>query len=249
MLEKTTSKIIVEKELGIPPDYQYRAIRSKFFVQANWHRNKLESIASFIKPKTRILDLGTGSGNFEFEFADKVSEIVGVDYNPEALAFLKEKLKEKNIKNVKLFLSDIRNLSKSGVMGKFDMIVAIDVIEHIGVSDAKKVVQYLKRLLKPSGKICIITPNYKSTWLVMESILDMLRLVPKMHGEQHLAKYYKENLVKLFEDEGLKAESISAFNLFSFMFCPAALAKKLCRLEIKSGIGYGNLVLGVFSVK
>jgi len=41
-----------------------------------------------------VLDLGTGSGNFELAYAKKLKKIVGVDYNDKLLAFLKNKLRQ-----------------------------------------------------------------------------------------------------------------------------------------------------------
>lgn len=62
---------IIEKQLGITGDYQYKAIRSKNYLQANWHNNKMLAMKQQLdihKPETG-LDLGTGSGNFELLFA------------------------------------------------------------------------------------------------------------------------------------------------------------------------------------
>ncbi|KKQ53087.1 MAG: hypothetical protein UT19_C0017G0003 [Candidatus Woesebacteria bacterium GW2011_GWB1_39_10b] len=82
-------KIIIEKQLGIPGDYQYKALRSKNYLQSNWHRNKWLVIGNLLnqyKPE-KVLDLGTGSGNFELIFSGMVKKIVGIDYNDEALNF------------------------------------------------------------------------------------------------------------------------------------------------------------------
>jgi len=249
MANNRIRKEIVEKELGIPADYQYKAIRSKLFFQSNWHNNKLTSVSELIKPGMRVMDLGTGSGNLELKFHNVAKEIIGVDYNSEALTFLKEKLREKNIKNVKLFLSDIRNLNKSKVTGRFDLIIAIDVIEHIHISEVNTVVKSLKKYLKPTGKVCVITPNYNSTWLFLEEMLDKLKLVPTMHEEQHLSKFNKDNLTSLFKQQDMKLVSLSSFNLFSWLCLNKNLSTLMCKLELKSKTTYGNLLWGVFGFK
>jgi 2-polyprenyl-3-methyl-5-hydroxy-6-metoxy-1,4-benzoquinol methylase len=246
---KQPHKQIVEKELGIPPDYQFKALNSRLSFQANWHNNKLVSISELIKPGMRVLDLGTGSGNLELEFSQLAKEIVGVDYNSEALGFLKGMLAKQQIKNVKLFLSDIRNLNRSKVLGKFDLIIAIDVIEHVDLSDARKVVKSLKKYLKPNGKICIITPNYKSTWSALEGVMDKFKLGPAMHNEQHLSKFNKENLMSLFAEQGMRTISITSFNLVSWLCINKKLAAEVCKLEMKSKIDYGNLLWGEFGFK
>src|SRR5436190_12325761 len=120
--------IIIEKELGIPPDYQYKAIRSKLFPQANWHHNKLVVLKKIIKPhhEMRILNLGAGSGNLELTFHPLVKEIVALDYHDEAMEFLKKKIQEKKIKNVQVVVKDIINLYSLNGFGKFDVITLID---------------------------------------------------------------------------------------------------------------------------
>ena len=87
---------IIEKELGITGDYQYQALRKGNFLQSNWHANKLEIVKYLLKkyqPKS-VLDLGAGSGNLELKFAHLVKKITAIDYNDEAVSFLKNKLKE-----------------------------------------------------------------------------------------------------------------------------------------------------------
>src|SRR3989304_7100873 len=135
-------QLIIEKPLGIPPDYQLKALNSSNFLQSNWHNNKLVTL-NFILQKVRpdrVLDLGTGSGNFEFKFHNKIKEIVGVDYNDEAISFLKSELKRKRANTVKLVNGDLREIGKMRGLGKFDLIILIDVIEHLTAFEAGKLV-------------------------------------------------------------------------------------------------------------
>ncbi len=240
--------VIVEKRLGISPDYQYKQLRGKNFLFANWHNNKLvvlDYILKLTKAKT-VLDLGTGSGNFELKFAKKLDKIVGVDYNDEAIAFLKTKLHENKINNVKLIVNDLKEIEKIGHLPKFDLILMVDVIEHLRITDAEGLVLKLKGLLKSGGEICIITPNYKSPWLLIENILDVFTILPHFEGEQHLAKYYKQNLENLFAKAGFKPVFFSSFNLFSFVFFNKPIAGLLSRLEIALKLPFGNLIVYLF---
>jgi len=91
-----SKKDIVEKELGIPPDYQYKAITEGVWLQKNWHRNKFNVMRDLLDTKKSkvVLDLGTGSGNFEMLFSSLFKTIIGVDYNNEALSFFKISIKK-----------------------------------------------------------------------------------------------------------------------------------------------------------
>lgn len=241
---------IVEKKLGIPPDYQYKALRSNNFLQANWHNNKL-IVLNFILKLTkakRILDLGTGSGNFELTFAKNVDQIVGVDYNDEAIKFLKSKLRENKIKNVHLITEDIRNIEKIKYPGKFDLIIIVDVIEHLKIAGADKLTSKITKFLKKDGKVCIITPNYKSSWLIIEKLLDKFTVFPYLKDEQHLVKFHKENLKKMFAQKGYRPLFFSTFNLFSFLFFNKSIASKLCKLELSLKLPFGNLLVYLFEI-
>jgi 2-polyprenyl-3-methyl-5-hydroxy-6-metoxy-1,4-benzoquinol methylase len=243
-------KIIVEKRLGIKPDYQYKAIRSKFFPQANWHKNKITAIKNLlnISKDKRILDIGTGSGNLEFEIANDVHEIIGIDYNDEAIAFLDQKLNELAIKNVKLFIKDLKEIENLNIP-KADHIIMIDVIEHIAIDDAAILVSKFKNLLNPNGEVLIITPNYKSLWIYLEKILDKVSVLPKFDGEQHLSKFHKDNLPQMFDEAGFDTLNLTSFNTFSYLFPSRRLSKYLCIAELKSKFPYGNLIVGHFKLR
>jgi len=244
-------KEIVEQKLGIPPDYQYKAIKSKNFFQSNWHRNKFNILKKYIQSDRNktYLDLGPGSGNFESMFSQDLKKIVAIDYNDQAVKFVKKRMRNENIRNVEVHSKDIRDIENMHFKEKFDGLVIVDVIEHISLKDARKLVKRLKKILKKGAKIYVITPNYKSTWLLIERILDNLTIVPKFNNEQHLAKYYKENLHNLFTSQGMSVDFIKSFNLFSYMMPSRLLSKLLLQLELSLPIAFGNLLIGVFTVE
>lgn len=197
--------------------------------------------------RPRVLDLGTGSGNLELEFYRQAAQIVGVDYNDEALRFLQGKLDQSKVKNVLLIQEDIRSLTKTARTGQYDCIVMIDVIEHVTKADGKLLADKIFRLTAKGGKACIITPNYKPLWIGLETILDKVSAVPKLAGEQHLAKYDPKTLGELFRQAGFGVETITTFNTLSWLIPSRKAADYVCQLELQAGWNWGNLVLGVFT--
>lgn len=244
-------KKIIEKELGIKGDYQYKAIRSRNFLQANWHSNKLAVLHMLIEkyaPRS-ILDLGTGSGNFELQMAERVTKIVGVDYNDEALSFLRGQLKKKNIKNVRLVHQDILKPEKLMRLGKFDMIVMIDVIEHLDEKRAEKLIGSFQKLITKGGHVVIITPNYGGLWPGIEKMVDTFTPIPHLENMQHITKYNRAKLRKIFSRGGLEEEYSSTFNTFSFAMPQRKMAGILSRFELSLKISFGNLLLSVFKAR
>lgn len=228
------TKEIVEKKLGISPDYQYRALRQSLWAKKNWHRNKfavVKMLSGFSK-QDEVLDLGTGSGNFELLFSGAVKQIYGIDYNDEALLFLKNKLVSRKIKNVTLECCDMRKLSPTLASKKYDLIISVDTIEHISKNDGARVISWSSKRLKRDGKLVIITPNYQSVWFLLEPVLDKLSFTPDMGTHQHLSKYSVESMCNTLQRKGLKIKKIMTFNLFSFLF-PKAVNDRLLKLETK----------------
>ncbi len=244
------SSLIIEKQLGITGDYQYKAIRSKNYLQANWHNNKMfvmKQLLDTYKPET-MLDLGTGSGNFELLFAHQLKKIVGVDYNDEALIFLESELTKNQIQNVQLVNQNILEIDKLERLGAFDMIILIDVIEHLDSKTSNKLVLSLKKLLNPHGKVVIITPNYGGIWPAIEKTVDRFTNIPHLEDIQHINKMNPSALQANFQAHNFKTINISTFNTLSFLFPGKFLSSFVCDLELKLSLPFGSLIMGVFEV-
>jgi ubiquinone/menaquinone biosynthesis C-methylase UbiE len=224
---------IAEKKLGIPADYQYRALRFGPWIQRNWHKNKFSVFEETIpmSPRYNVLDLGTGSGNFELLFSHRYKSIAGVDYHDRALEFLGSQLRERSIGNVTLWLADIRKLPKGVIQKRYDLITIIDTLEHIKIDEAALVLKQLSNLLNKGGEILIITPNSQSPWKLIEWLLDKMTLVPKFAGQQHLAKFTPDSLRCLLESVGIRPTRHFTFNLVSYLWPWDGLNKAFLSLE------------------
>lgn len=240
---------IIEKTLGIPGDYQYRAIRSRNFLQSNWHRNKwlvVEKLIDFYRPQT-ALDLGTGSGNFELNFSSRLKSIVGIDYNHDALAFLSSELKRKKITNVKLINQDIADLFKLP-LGKFDLILMVDVLEHLAINSVYKFVANVGNNLSPGGKIIIITPNYAGLWPIAEKLIDHFTSLPGLESIQHITKFSLKLLNRVFRQNKFEVVCSGTFNTVSYLIPSQYFSFHLCELEMKIPFLWGNLIYAVLEI-
>jgi 2-polyprenyl-3-methyl-5-hydroxy-6-metoxy-1,4-benzoquinol methylase len=246
--------MIIEKQLGISPEYQFNAYNSKNFFQRNWHRNKFDSIDLYLSyihdlSKKNVLDIGTGSGNFEIYKSKKFKKIIGLDYNNDAINFLSKKLKEQNISNVEAKIFDLRNFKQNEIPEAIDIVIMVDVIEHVSEENAMQLFKVLKNKLKDDSKIIIITPNYSSLWLIIEKVLDRLTIVPKFDGAQHIAKYNSKTLNNLFQKIGYENVVSTSINTFSFLFPFEYINKLINKIEFFSNFKNGNLLVAVYQKK
>ena len=171
-----------------------RAIMEQLF----WKTLSSSSSSKDIK----ILCVGCGTGS-ELEHAAQFGQVTGVDIDPQVVSLCREK-------GLNVIQADI--LDTSLPKESFDVVVAMDVIEHI--KDDYKTVQALSGLLKKGGHLLITVPALQCLWSSFDEEGDF----------PHFRRYTKKTLSTLLLSQSLKREKLSYYNFFLF---PAAfLARK-----------------------
>ena len=117
-------------------------------------RQKLNLINSFRTEEKNLLDIGCGTGDFLHFCQQNNWKVTGVEPNKNARDLAIEKLDLDNSisESVEVLMKD---QSK-----RFDVITMWHVLEH--VPNLEAYISYLKKLLKPNGRLIIAVPNYKS---------------------------------------------------------------------------------------
>jgi 2-polyprenyl-3-methyl-5-hydroxy-6-metoxy-1,4-benzoquinol methylase len=240
----------LEAKLGISGDYQHKALLSKNPFQANWHRNKYKALAKLIKKhyKGKVLDIGAGSGNFEILFHSKFTSITSIDYHEDSVQYLKHYCRTNDILNVNAMHLSISSIDKFLALPEndYDVILLLDVIEHIDEDTALTLFKKLAKLLKESGVLIISTPNYSGTWVVIEYLLDLFKLTPPLNNAQHINKFSVKKLVQFMDLNGFNNLTLNTINNLSFLVPIKKVSEKLVEAEMKSDFKYGNLILASF---
>ena len=136
----------------------------------------------------KLLDIGCGVGDFLHTAEMHGWECIGVEPSEDAKAIAQKRMKGKIIASEEL---------EGFPDGAFDVITMWHVLEH--VDDLKWQVAQLQRLVKPSGRVVIAVPNYKSYdgqyykehWAAYD--------VPR-----HLNHFNRITLSKIFKTSGLE---------------------------------------------
>lgn len=108
-------------------------------------------------PGDRVVDLGCGWGTFDFALADRVGEIVGVDFSERSIALCQEQLDAQPRTNVRFLCADAGETGLEG--SSFDVALAADLFEHLYPEDSQRVASEAFRLLKPGGRFVTWTPH------------------------------------------------------------------------------------------
>ena len=109
-----------------------------------------KAVARFIGDEKKIVNIGTGTGTFEwFVSVDRSLQLVASEFDEECVRWCKEHRQRENI----CYCSyDMKELRKR--FGKFDLSLAIDVIEHIGNYGI-----FLRDFSQLADRAIITTPN------------------------------------------------------------------------------------------
>ena len=186
--------------VAIGGDYQYRALTEGASPQRFWHDTKRWLVRRYLEPRStdRILDVGCGSGVVAAALADAPArEVVGIDGNPDAVAFASSQFRRPNLRFVRGLVDEL-DLPE----GHFDACVCMELLEHIHFDQGQILLDSLRRLLKPGGRLLITTPNYRSAWPALEWALDRSGKVPHLAGDQHVTFYNHRSLGRLYRPGG-----------------------------------------------
>lgn len=126
---------------------------NEYFTYEHLHRYYMAM--DFVKEKT-VLDVASGEGYGTALLSQAAGHVIGVDIDVDVVAHASNKYSGSQ---VKFETADIHDLPFGD--NKFEVITCFETIEH--VADHQKVMNELKRVLKPDGILIISTPDLKST--------------------------------------------------------------------------------------
>jgi len=155
-----------------------------------------ELIKKYKKGKLKILDIGSGHGLITF-FLEKEWEYYGIDVDEERL----RRSKKIKLKNVKFFLRDAENFN---FKHKFDVILALDIIEHLG--HPKKCIKLVSEHLDDDGIFIVSNPNKHGLWAFFfdskNKTSKITTFIFNLNFVQNLLK--KKKLMENWEDKYYK---------------------------------------------
>jgi 2-polyprenyl-3-methyl-5-hydroxy-6-metoxy-1,4-benzoquinol methylase len=141
----------------------------------------------------KILDVGGGSGWLldlikQISNRIKLTQVVDLDIEAQKLATQNGHF---------YFCGKIEDFESHST---FDLIIMLNLIEH--VEDPLAVMKNIEKLLSPSGRVLIKTPNYQS----LDARIFKKKNWGGLHCPRHWTLFTKESVFKLSEMAGLKVK-------------------------------------------
>lgn len=157
-------------------------------VEAAWKRILQWAPA---KP-ARILEIGCGVGYICARMAElwQEAEIVGVDLSPESIKNAKQMFPVDQITFIDGYFDDPR------VTGEFDLIVMMDVYEHIGKDERSRLHQWIGKRFSQKGRIVLSFPLPEYQTYCREKFPDKMQPVDE--------DVFCSDMMKLADESGAK---------------------------------------------
>lgn len=149
----------------------------------------------------KVLDAGCGNGAFSFYIAKKCPDvrIDSFDIEQDNITACLNISNELRFKNVNYFCKDIREIN---FINQYDLVLLIDVLEHIPFGDSKIVIKNLFKSLQPNGHILIHLPLKDEKRIFNEKLFEKtLKDLKESHRENI---WDKEQICCLLINEGFE---------------------------------------------
>ena len=150
-------------------------------------------------PAERVVDLGCGWGTFGFALAPRVAEVVGVDFSERSIEICEHRLRQEPHPNLRFVQADAGATGLEA--GKWDLVIAADLLEHLYPEDSTRVVQEAYRLLRPGGRFSIWTPHRGHVLEVLKNRSILLEPDPS-----HVDYKSMKRLREMVERAGFRVE-------------------------------------------
>jgi SAM-dependent methyltransferase len=173
-----------------------------------WYQARRQILEDLIRrtirpPKdARILEIGCGTGH-NLEMLGSFGRVDAIELDDESRAIAEKRL-GRNIVSARL--PELAGIADA----RYDVIAALDVIEHID-EDAPAVAAIAGKL-KPGGKFIMTVPAHPWMWSAHDVV------------NHHKRRYSKAALRRLIEGSPLKLDKLGYFNSLLF---PAAVAERV----------------------
>ncbi|SRR5260221_6219768 len=190
-----------------------------------------EYISKPAKGNVTVLEVGPGLGELvQYLNGLKIYSIDVIDNDQSILKSINSKYKIRRA----IFSNDIINQKK--FLGTYDLVVMIQVLEHIPISKQKEVIKTLFQHLNRAGQILIVVPNANNPLGVVERYADYQHTIA--FTEPSLTDLVHNSILGKFElkIKGFEIPPYGAINPLRIILQKILHLILLCLLIINGGV-------------
>lgn len=177
------------------------SIYANHLFEPGTRNNSWAHLYEYINSGDRVLDVGCSTGRFgEALIHLKRCEVWGVDIDNSDIKEAEKRLNE-------ALVLDINDTGQYKKLGKFDVIIFADVLEHL--TEPRVTLKNVKKLLKPKGKIAFSIPHMAHTSVRIDIFKGKFPYKNRgLLDNTHLHFYDLDEIDSIFNDSGYTIERI-----------------------------------------
>jgi ubiquinone/menaquinone biosynthesis C-methylase UbiE len=155
-------------------------------------------------PKTRALDVATGTGHTAFALAPHAARVLAVDLTPEMLDQARALAAAKGMTNVDFEIADAHALPYQD--GSFDVVTCRRAAHHF--SQIGKALDEMRRVLKSEGRLVIDDRSVPENAFTDRA----MNLLDTLHDASHVREYRPSEWVRLLQNHGFDVEAVEPYS-------------------------------------
>ena len=178
----------------LPPEYAYFIEKDLLRFLIRLARYKF--VARMIKKTDRVLEIGSGNGLGCIFLSQFCESVLGLEVKKHEV---EESRSINRRKNVTFKTQDLFDLEKSI---SYDVIIALDVIEHMDEACGRRLLKEMSNHLCPNGMIIIGTPSiYSYKYQSSFSKASHIKCYDQQELRSIIDEYYKRSIAFSMNDE------------------------------------------------
>ena len=151
---------------------------------------------------TRVLEVGSGTGNITQFLATQERHVTATDVVPSYRRLLEETFANQPQVKVGEFNLD-KAASDEYAQGNFDTVVCLNVLEHI--ENDLFALQQMRKTLAPGGKLALLVPSHQMLYGEFDRAVG------------HFRRYERKDLHKLLEQAGFTVSQTKFFSMVAML--------------------------------
>jgi 2-polyprenyl-3-methyl-5-hydroxy-6-metoxy-1,4-benzoquinol methylase len=241
---------------SIPLGFYDKIAKERKGMRSFWHYLKFQRIIDYIEMipnASKIIDYGCFCGTFLGMLDNKkFKKQIGLDILKDQIDYANSIYKTE-FRDFML-IEDYKSLEN---VEKTNVISIVEVIEHLEISQIEEILLFASDNLEKGGKLIFTTPNYLSTWPILEIILNKVSEVN--YEEQHITKFTYFNIDQKLRkinpkfSEEFETEFVTTSHFLTPFIAQLSfsLAAKLSKFapHNKWSFPFGNIIMICFNKK
>lgn len=133
------------------------------------YERKLALTQQYLRPDSRVLELGCGTGTTALHHAPAAGSILATDISAGMIDIARRRLAEAGPANLEFRCTDLEGLAEPA--GSFDMVLALNLL-HL-VADRAAMLRRVHTLLKPDGLLVTSTVCLTGAWHLLRPVFAL----------------------------------------------------------------------------